>query len=130
MSDRLLIIGTTLATYSAFRCVFHILVRQNCNTVTTVSLLKHAIELKKPVMLLNVGPSRADSSPVVEKIDMPSGPIMSEVAQVIMCVHIYVRVAMYLILFSFSGADLPIINEVRKKDVHTQTRNNISRGTE
>lgn len=93
MSGRLLIIGTTLATYSAFRCVFHILIRQNYNTVTTVRLLKHALELEKPVMLLNLGPSRADDCPAVEKIDMPSGPIMSEVARIIMCVQIYVHVA-------------------------------------
>ncbi|KAF5373237.1 hypothetical protein D9615_007413 [Tricholomella constricta] len=64
-SDKLLIIGTTLATYSAFR------------------LLKHALELKKPVMLLNVGPSRADTSPEVVKIDMASGTIMRDVARIV-----------------------------------------------
>ncbi|KAG6861446.1 hypothetical protein C0995_016537 [Termitomyces sp. Mi166 len=65
-SDRILIIGTTLATYSAYR------------------LLKHALELKKPVMLLNVGPTRADGIAGVVKIDMASGIIMRDVAQTIL----------------------------------------------
>ncbi|EIM86806.1 DHS-like NAD/FAD-binding domain-containing protein [Stereum hirsutum FP-91666 SS1] len=61
--DRLFIIGTTLATYSAFR------------------LLKHAMELKKPVLLLNVGPTRADSIPGIDKIEIPSGQILREVVR-------------------------------------------------
>jgi len=44
---------------------------------------KHALELKKPVMLLNVGPSRADALPGIGKIDMPSGSIMREVASAV-----------------------------------------------
>jgi len=63
--DRLFIVGTTLATYSAFR------------------LLKHALELNKPVMILNVGPSRADGHPGVEKIEMASGLIMKEVVKAV-----------------------------------------------
>jgi hypothetical protein len=39
-------------------------------------------------MLLNVGPSRADTLPGVEKIDMPSGSVMKEVATAIMCVYL------------------------------------------
>ncbi|KIM44686.1 hypothetical protein M413DRAFT_25129 [Hebeloma cylindrosporum] len=62
-SDKFLIMGTTLATYSAFR------------------LVKHALELKKPIMLLNVGPTRADGLPGVEKIDVPSGAVMRQVAK-------------------------------------------------
>ncbi|KAG5647863.1 hypothetical protein DXG03_007787 [Asterophora parasitica] len=65
-ADKLLIIGTTLATYSAFR------------------LLKHALELKKPVMLLNVGPSRADGSPGVVKIDIASGSVIRDVARIVL----------------------------------------------
>ncbi|KZP19374.1 DHS-like NAD/FAD-binding domain-containing protein [Athelia psychrophila] len=61
--DRLLIIGTTLATYSAF------------------SLLKRALELKKPVLLLNVGPTRADLLPNIDKIDMSSGVIIRDVVK-------------------------------------------------
>jgi NAD-dependent SIR2 family protein deacetylase len=63
--NKVLLIGTTLATYSAFRVV------------------RHALELKKPVMLLNVGPSRADLLSGVEKIDMPSGSVMREVARAV-----------------------------------------------
>ncbi|KAG6811650.1 hypothetical protein H0H92_006465 [Tricholoma furcatifolium] len=64
--DKLLVIGTTLATYSAYR------------------LLKHAVELKKTVMMLNVGPSRADGVHGVTKIDMASGMIMREVARTVL----------------------------------------------
>jgi len=61
--DRLFVIGTTLATYSAFRIV------------------RHALELKKPVMLLNVGPTRADGMPGVDKIEIESGVVMPEVVR-------------------------------------------------
>ncbi|PPQ67858.1 hypothetical protein CVT25_010297 [Psilocybe cyanescens] len=44
-------------------------------------LLKHALELKKPVILLNVGPSRADGLPGIVKLDIPSGAIMRDVAR-------------------------------------------------
>ncbi|CAE6534613.1 unnamed protein product [Rhizoctonia solani] len=57
-SDRVLFIGTTLATYSAFR------------------LLKHAIELNKPVMLLNLGPTRAHGVPQVEIIEAGSRDVL------------------------------------------------------
>ncbi|KAF9006102.1 DHS-like NAD/FAD-binding domain-containing protein [Cyathus striatus] len=63
--DRLLLIGTTLATYSAFR------------------LVKRALELHKPVMLLNVGPTRADDLQI-QKIDLPSGTVLTEVAREVM----------------------------------------------
>ncbi|KAK7061068.1 hypothetical protein VNI00_000803 [Paramarasmius palmivorus] len=66
LSDRLLLIGTTLATYSAFR------------------LLKSAIEHKKPVLMVNVGPSRADGMEGVEKLDIASGLIIREVATAVL----------------------------------------------
>lgn len=47
-------------------------------------LLKHALELKKPVMLLNVGPTRADGVPGVEKIDIASGMVIRDVARAVM----------------------------------------------
>ena len=47
-------------------------------------LLKHALELNKPVLILNVGPSRADGYPGVEKIEMASGLIMKEVVKTVM----------------------------------------------
>ncbi|KIJ55484.1 hypothetical protein M422DRAFT_151590 [Sphaerobolus stellatus SS14] len=57
-TDRLLVIGTTLATFSAFR------------------LVKHAIETHKPVLLLNVGPTRADNLEVIDKIELPSSDVL------------------------------------------------------
>ncbi|KAG7445026.1 DHS-like NAD/FAD-binding domain-containing protein [Guyanagaster necrorhizus] len=65
-SDRLMIIGTTLATYSAFR------------------LLKHAVELRKPVLVVNVGPTRADGVPGVEKVDVASGVVMPDVVRALL----------------------------------------------
>ncbi|TFK48554.1 DHS-like NAD/FAD-binding domain-containing protein [Heliocybe sulcata] len=61
--DRLFIVGTTLATYSAFR------------------LLKHALTLKKPVLMLNVGPTRADGIAGLEKIDLPTSAVLREVVK-------------------------------------------------
>jgi len=40
-------------------------------------------------MLLNVGPTRADGLPGVEKIDVPSGAVMQQVAREVMLVLIY-----------------------------------------
>ncbi|KAI0701488.1 DHS-like NAD/FAD-binding domain-containing protein [Cytidiella melzeri] len=68
--DRLFLIGTTLATYSAFR------------------LLKHAVELNKPVLILNVGPTRADSLEKVEKIELPSGTILREIVRNVLGVDV------------------------------------------
>ncbi|KAJ2934772.1 hypothetical protein H1R20_g2303, partial [Candolleomyces eurysporus] len=64
-SDQLLVVGTTLATYSAFR------------------LVKHALDLKKPVILLNLGPTRADLLSNIEKINMASGTILVDVARLV-----------------------------------------------
>ncbi|KAG7093646.1 hypothetical protein E1B28_007308 [Marasmius oreades] len=62
-ADRVLLMGTTLATYSAFR------------------LLKSAVDNKKPVLMVNVGPSRADGIAGVEKLDIQSGAIMPDVVR-------------------------------------------------
>ncbi|KAI0079358.1 DHS-like NAD/FAD-binding domain-containing protein [Panus rudis PR-1116 ss-1] len=64
--DRLFLIGTTLATFSAYR------------------LLKHALELRKPVLMLNVGPTRADGLPGLEKIEIPSGTILRDVVRAVL----------------------------------------------
>ncbi|EIN09499.1 DHS-like NAD/FAD-binding domain-containing protein [Punctularia strigosozonata HHB-11173 SS5] len=61
--DRLFLVGTTLATFSAFR------------------LLKHALELKKPTLMLNVGPTRADGLPGLEKLEIRSGEVMREIVR-------------------------------------------------
>jgi NAD+-dependent protein deacetylase sirtuin 4 len=68
--DRLFLVGTTLATYSAFR------------------LLKHALELRKPALMLNVGPTRADGLPGLEKIEVRSGEVMREVVRNVLCVAV------------------------------------------
>lgn len=50
-------------------------------------LLKHALELKKPVLMLNVGPTRADTlDPPVEKIEIPSGDVLREVVRALVLV--------------------------------------------
>jgi hypothetical protein len=49
-------------------------------------LLKHAVELGKPVLLLNVGPSRGDSIEEVERIDMASGLIILDVVKTVLYV--------------------------------------------
>ena len=48
-------------------------------------MLKRAVELGKPVLLLNVGPSRADSIEMVERIDMASGRIIRDVVKTVLC---------------------------------------------
>lgn len=60
-SSALLLIGTSLATYSAFR------------------LVKQAVEQKKPVLILNKGPTRADGI-VPDKIELGSSEVLSRVA--------------------------------------------------
>ncbi|EMD39258.1 hypothetical protein CERSUDRAFT_112916 [Gelatoporia subvermispora B] len=64
--DRLFLLGTTLATFSAFR------------------LLRHALELKKPVLLLNIGPTRADGIPGVEKLEIPSNLVMRDAVKAVL----------------------------------------------
>lgn len=64
-ADRLFVVGTTLATYSAFR------------------LLKHALELRKPVLHLNVGPTRADGLPGVDKLEIPTSSVMTGVVHAV-----------------------------------------------
>ncbi|TFK78715.1 hypothetical protein K466DRAFT_606722, partial [Polyporus arcularius HHB13444] len=62
--ERLFVVGTTLATFSAFR------------------LVKHAIEKRKPVMLLNVGPTRQLLG--VETIEIPAGTVMRDVVKAVL----------------------------------------------
>ncbi|KAF8479798.1 DHS-like NAD/FAD-binding domain-containing protein [Russula ochroleuca] len=64
-ANRLFVIGTTLATYSAFR------------------LLKRALELRKPVLYLNVGPTRADGLPGVDKLEIPTSAVMADVVHAV-----------------------------------------------
>ncbi|KAJ1020667.1 hypothetical protein NDA16_004060 [Ustilago loliicola] len=63
-ANAFLLVGTSLATYSAFR------------------LVKQAVDQKKPVLILNRGPTRAD--PLVEdKIELGSSEVLSRVAQLL-----------------------------------------------
>ncbi|WWD19876.1 hypothetical protein CI109_104344 [Kwoniella shandongensis] len=59
-SSSLLIMGTSLATYSAFR------------------LVKLALEQKKPVLMISTGPSRADSMEGLEKMDRVAGTVLGK----------------------------------------------------
>ncbi|KAL0065830.1 hypothetical protein AAF712_007133 [Marasmius tenuissimus] len=83
-ADKLLLIGTTLATYSAFRYIPPSPPPPPSLAQTqskTDRLLKRAIDLKKPVLMVNVGPSRADDVPGVEKLDISSGLIIRDVVR-------------------------------------------------
>ncbi|KAI0773316.1 DHS-like NAD/FAD-binding domain-containing protein [Trametes elegans] len=62
-SDKLFVIGTTLATFSAFR------------------LVKHALEQGKEVLVLNVGPTRAHDLAKVTVLDIPAGDVLPAIAQ-------------------------------------------------
>lgn len=44
------------------------------------------MELRKPVLMLNVGPTRADNLPGLEKIEIPSGKVMRDVVRAVLCV--------------------------------------------
>jgi NAD-dependent SIR2 family protein deacetylase len=57
-ASRLLILGTSLATYSAFR------------------LIKAAREAAKPVLMISNGPTRADDTEGVDKMEVPAAPVL------------------------------------------------------
>ena len=63
-AESMLLIGSSLATYSAFR------------------LVKQAVEAKKPVMIVNMGPTRADSI-VEDKVELGSSDVMSATARLL-----------------------------------------------
>lgn len=62
-NDAFLLVGTSLATYSAYR------------------LVKQAVESGKQVMILNRGPTRADGLVKGEKIELGSSEVLSRVAK-------------------------------------------------
>ena len=47
------------------------------------SLLKHALELRKPILHLNVGPTRADGLPGVDKLEIPTSAVMTDVVHAV-----------------------------------------------
>ena len=70
-------------------------------------LLTYAIKLKKPVLLLNVGPTRADGLPGLVKLGVRSGAVLGDVTRAVMyrfkiLFHVIFRMLIYL--FSSSGA--------------------------
>ncbi len=88
-ADRLFVIGTTLATYSAFRYVSFSCYQRYFILIylppygSPYSLLKHALELRKPVLHLNVGPTRADGLPGVDKLEIPTSAVMTDVVHAV-----------------------------------------------
>lgn len=48
------------------------------------SLLKHALQLRKPVLLLNVGPTRADGLPGVDKLEVPTSAVMTDAVHAVL----------------------------------------------
>lgn len=57
-ASSLLVLGSSLATYSAYR------------------LIKAAREADKPVLMVSLGPSRADELAGVEKMERSAGPVL------------------------------------------------------
>jgi len=47
------------------------------------SLLKFALRWRKPVLYLNVGPTRADGLPGVDKLEIPTSAVMTDVVQAV-----------------------------------------------
>ncbi len=85
-ADRLFVIGTTLATYSAFRYVrshLSALFSSQLPPDGSYSLLKRALELRKPVLHLNVGPTRADGLPGVDKLEILTSAVMTDVVHAV-----------------------------------------------
>ncbi len=44
-------------------------------------LIRQAVEAAKPVLMVSLGPSRADALPGVEKIEMKAGPVLRGVLE-------------------------------------------------
>ena len=81
-ASQLLVMGTSLATYSAFRSVrssprtFQQIAHRLAPSTLAFRLIKQARDAKKPVLILSLGPSRADGLDGVEKIEMEAGPVL------------------------------------------------------
>ena len=121
--------GTTLATYSAFRLVqFVHFLRWGIESFPhflSIRLLTYAINLKKPVLLLNVGPTRADGLPGLVKLGVRSGAILGDVTRTVMyrfpkkdSYRVYFR--MLILFFFFSGAraqDDPLVSKMLQSGI-------------
>jgi len=66
-------------------------------------LLHHALDSQKPVLLLNVGPTRADTIPDVQKVDFPSGSVLCQAAKLVLYV-LFIK-----LVLSFLNPEFPSI---------------------
>ena len=72
-------------------------------------LLTYAIKLKKPVLLLNVGPTRADGLPGLVKLGVRSGAVLGDVTRAVMyrfkiLFHVIFRMLIYLFFFKWCSS--------------------------
>ena len=58
-------------------------VTQSFNSLNS-RLLRHAVDLGKSVLIVNVGPTRADSLLGVEKVKVPAGLVLRNAVQTVM----------------------------------------------
>jgi hypothetical protein len=49
-------------------------------------LLKQALEFTKPVLIVNLGPTRAEGMPGIEKLEVSTGTVMRDVVHTVLCV--------------------------------------------
>lgn len=71
--------------------------------------------MKKPVLLLNVGPTRADGLPGLIKLGVRSGALLGDVTRAVMYGFKIYIVFQMLIFFFFSGAqaqDDPLVSKM------------------
>jgi NAD-dependent deacetylase sirtuin 4 len=76
--------------------------------------------LKKPVLLLNVGPTRADGLPGLVKLGVRSGAILGDVARAVMYKFKILCYFRMLIYFFFSGAraqDDPLVAKMLQSGI-------------
>jgi NAD-dependent deacetylase sirtuin 4 len=75
-------------------------------------LIKQALEAQKPVLMLSIGPSRADGLPGVEKIEMKAGTVLEGVLERYIA---YVRLCAdaWGLLICCSAKQGPVVEEVK-----------------
>ena len=81
----------------------------------------YAIKLKKPVLLLNVGPTRADGLPGLVKLSVRSGAILGDVTRAVMygSKNLY-RVILRCSFIFFSGSqaqDDPLVAKMLQSGI-------------
>jgi hypothetical protein len=54
--------------------------------IIALRLVKRALEDKKPILLLNIGPTRADGLPGVEKIELPTTGVLRGAVKILRCI--------------------------------------------